>query len=281
MHLGRFAELSAWVGAVQARASAVPFVSPRLVVFRPTDVPHEPPPQQNPVRHVLESTQHVNLLEAAYPTSAAVGNPGAVSQDAAPADDEVIAAQDLGAEVADRCIDEGSDLLLLGHADPSPDVGIAATLGHLLSLAPHEALGQPSGLSDEAWMVRLMAVRDALHEARSCPREPRPILGRLGQVGLAALTGFLVTSATRGVPVVLDGPATTTAAILAERLHPGASAWWVSGQLGSSAAQRAALAELEMEPLLRLGVDSDDGTGALLALPILRLAGDLLDADQR
>jgi len=83
-------------------------------------------------------------------------------------------------------------------------------------------------------------------------------------------------AAERRTPVILDGVVSGAAALVAERLTPGARAWWVAGHRSTEPAHTAALTELELVPLLDLGLRLGEGTGALLALPLLQSAAALL-----
>jgi nicotinate-nucleotide--dimethylbenzimidazole phosphoribosyltransferase len=82
----------------------------------------------------------------------------------------------------------------------------------------------------------------------------------------------LLAAAARRTPVVLDGPATAAAALVAARLSFRAPDWWLAGTLSPDPAHQIALTRLSLEPVLDLGLRGEDGTGALLAVPVLRAA---------
>ena len=86
------------------------------------------------------------------------------------------------------------------------------------------------------------------------------------------MAGFLAQAAIRRTPVLLDGVVVAAAALSAERLAPGARVWWQAGHRSPEPAHRIALAELDLEPILDLGLRLGEGTGAALALPVLRAA---------
>jgi nicotinate-nucleotide--dimethylbenzimidazole phosphoribosyltransferase len=101
-------------------------------------------------------------------------------------------------------------------------------------------------------------------------------LVRVVQAGaVAELAGLLARAAQRRTPVLLDGSATTAAgAIVANRLHPGAAAWWLAGQAPPNPAARAAHADAGLVPLLDLRLGGPQG--ADLAADVLARAVDLL-----
>lgn len=84
--------------------------------------------------------------------------------------------------------------------------------------------------------------------------------------------GFLAQAAVRRTPVLLDGVVVTAAALVAERLAPGARAWWQAGHRSTEPAHTLALAQLELVPIIDLGMRLGEGTGAAMALPIVRAA---------
>ncbi|MGH8918566.1 MAG: nicotinate-nucleotide--dimethylbenzimidazole phosphoribosyltransferase, partial [Actinomycetes bacterium] len=93
-----------------------------------------------------------------------------------------------------------------------------------------------------------------------------------GGADFAAMAGFLAQAAVRQTPVILDGLATGAAALLAEKLAPGAQAWWVAGHRSVEPAHTQALEHLELTPVLDLGMRLGEGSGAVATLALLQLA---------
>jgi nicotinate-nucleotide--dimethylbenzimidazole phosphoribosyltransferase len=89
---------------------------------------------------------------------------------------------------------------------------------------------------------------------------------------LAGLAGFCAQAAVRRTPVLLDGMVVTAAALIAEQLAPGARLWWQAGHLSTEPAHALALAQLGLDPILDLKMRLGEGTGAAVALPVLRAA---------
>ena len=86
------------------------------------------------------------------------------------------------------------------------------------------------------------------------------------------MAGFCAQAAVRRTPLLLDGMAVTAAALVAERLAPGARQWWQAGHRSTEPGHTLALAALELEPILDLRMRLGEGTGAAVALPVLRAA---------
>jgi nicotinate-nucleotide--dimethylbenzimidazole phosphoribosyltransferase len=115
-------------------------------------------------------------------------------------------------------------------------------------------------------------VRAAVGRGAAQAHDPVGLLATIGGADLAATTGFLVAAAARRTPVVLDGVVSATAALVAASAAPAATAWWIAGHQSTEPAQRVALDRLGLAPLLDLGLRLGEGTGAVLALPLLEAA---------
>ncbi len=74
------------------------------------------------------------------------------------------------------------------------------------------------------------------------------------------------------MPLLLDGVVVTAAALVAERLAPGARQWWQAGHRSTEPAHALALRQLELEPIIDMRMRLGEGTGAAVALPVVRAA---------
>jgi nicotinate-nucleotide--dimethylbenzimidazole phosphoribosyltransferase len=86
------------------------------------------------------------------------------------------------------------------------------------------------------------------------------------------MAGFCAQAAVRRTPVLLDGVVVTAAALVADRLAPGARQWWQAGHRSTEPAHALALQQLELEPIIDMRMRLGEGTGAAVALPVLRAA---------
>jgi nicotinate-nucleotide--dimethylbenzimidazole phosphoribosyltransferase len=121
-------------------------------------------------------------------------------------------------------------------------------------------------------MVKTAAIRDAMRRGRPFAGNAASVLRVVGGADLVALAGLLVQAAVRRTPVILDGVIVTAAALAAERIAPEARRYWISGTRSPEPAQAIALGALGLTPLLDAGLRLGEGTGALLAVPMLRAA---------
>jgi nicotinate-nucleotide--dimethylbenzimidazole phosphoribosyltransferase len=101
-------------------------------------------------------------------------------------------------------------------------------------------------------------------------------LTALSSADLVATVGYLVEAAESGVPVLLDGLMSVACALYADRIAPGAAAWFAAGHRSTEPAQMLALDKLGLVPLLDLGMRLGEGSGAVAAVPVVRAAAVVL-----
>jgi len=189
---------------------------------------------------------------------------------------EALAAFDAGRTIADQEIDAGVDLLIpgdMGIGNTTPAAALTALLTHTeLALV----VGRGTGIDDATWMRKTAAVRDATRRGRNRLADPIDLLAAVGGADLAAMTGFIFEAAVRRTPVLLDGVVSNAAALVANQLNYRAKLWWHASHQSTEPAARAALEYLDLAPLIDLELRLGEGTGALIALPLLRAAATTL-----
>ncbi|MGJ7440452.1 nicotinate-nucleotide--dimethylbenzimidazole phosphoribosyltransferase [Aquipuribacter sp. MA13-6] len=190
---------------------------------------------------------------------------------------ELDAALAAGRAIADESVDAGADLLVVGDMGIGNTTPAAALVAALLHLPAAAATGRGTGVDDDALRRKTDVVAAAVARATEQHGEdPRALLGALGGADLACMTGIHLQAAARRTPVLLDGVVVTAAALVAERMAPGSAAWFAAGHRSSEPAHAPALAALGLAPLLDLGMRLGEGSGALVALPLLGAAASLL-----
>lgn len=201
---------------------------------------------------------------------------GSIDREDAMTRHESVASLLLGARVADELIDEGADLLIAGDMGIGNTTPAAVLVGLLADVEPAQVVGRGTGIDDVTWMRKTAAVRDAMRRGRLVKGDPVGLLATCAGPDLAATTGFLLQAAVRRTPVLLDGVISCACALVAHRVAFRASGWWHASHRSTEPAATAALARLGLEPLLDLQMRLGEGSGALLALPLVTAAGDLL-----
>lgn len=206
---------------------------------------------------------------------------GSIDREDALTGDEVQAAFAIGVQVADEQVDSGADLLVAGDMGIGNSTVAAALVGASLGLRALDVVGDGTGVDDTAWARKVAALRDALyragaHRPQSRRLGPLELLRTVASADTAAMTGFLLQAAVRRTPVLLDGVVSCACALVARRIADDAADWWLAGHRSTEPAQHRALDVLGLDPLLDLGMRLGEGTGALVALPLLRSAQALL-----
>jgi nicotinate-nucleotide--dimethylbenzimidazole phosphoribosyltransferase len=182
----------------------------------------------------------------------------------------------LGMRIADEEADSGTDLVVLGDLSVGGTTPASTLIAALCGTDASVVTGRGgTGIDDLAWMRKCSAIRDALRRARPVLGDQLTLLAAVGGADLAATTGFLLQSAVRRMPVILDGVVSAACALVGQRAAFRAPDWWLAGQLSGEPGQAKALDRLALTPLLDQGVTVGGGAGALLSLPMVRAAAAL------
>lgn len=308
--LGRLEEVSAWLASVTGSCPPPAITHPNLVIFagdhgvaRTAGTSAYPPEvTAQMVANLVAGGAAANVLARAHGVRVQVVDVsvdvdwedfphavppqvyaqrirrgcGSIDREDAMTLEQSRAALALGARIARELTDSGADMLIAGDMGIGNTTPAAAIVGLLTGSEPAQVVGRGTGIDDLTWMRKLGAVRDAMRRGRPHLGDPVALLATAGSPDLGAATGFLLGAAAAGTPVLLDGVISAACALVGQRISHRAPAWWLATHRSTEPAATLALARLGMEPLLDLGMRLGEGTGALLALPVVTAAGDLL-----
>jgi nicotinate-nucleotide--dimethylbenzimidazole phosphoribosyltransferase len=176
-----------------------------------------------------------------------------------------------------QCVDalgweRGLDAVVLGDMGIGNTTAGAALVAALCGLPTREVVGRGTGVDDAGWERKVAVVERALAVNRPELADPLGVLAALGGFEHAGLVGVTLGAAARRAVVVVDGLAAVAAALVAVRLCPAARDYLVAGHASVEPGQRAALAALDLRPLLDLDLRLGEGTGGVLALHLLDAA---------
>ncbi|KUO22915.1 nicotinate-nucleotide--dimethylbenzimidazole phosphoribosyltransferase [Streptomyces dysideae] len=303
--LGRLDDLGEWLAAAQSAVPVRPVERPRVVLFAgdhgvaELDVSARPAGSAGElVREVLEGGRPVSVLARRLGVPVRVVD---MALDCAPESlpDEVVrhrvrrgsgridiedaltleeaeAAFRAGVAVADEEADSGTDLVVLGDVSVGGTTAAGVLVAALCGTDASVVTGRGGlAIDDLAWMRKCAAIRDALRRARPVLGDQLQLLATVGGADLAAITGFLLQSAVRKMPVILDGVVVAACALVAQRIAFRAPDWWLAAHSSGEPGQAKALDRMALEPLLDQGVKVGEGAGALLALPLVQAAAAL------
>lgn len=186
--------------------------------------------------------------------------------------DEVAFAFGAGQRAVDRCT--GADVLLLGEMGIGNTTAAAAMTAALTGRPAREVTGLGTGLDPAALAHKVRVIDAALVLHGLAGRQPggEDVLAAVGGLEIAALTGAIIAAGQRGVPVLVDGFIVTAAALAAVCINPTCRPWLVFSHRSAEMGHRLLLAELDARPILDLELRLGEGSGAALALPMLRFA---------
>ena len=183
------------------------------------------------------------------------------------------AALDCGRRAVVRASEAGAHTLLLGEMGIGNTTSAAVLTGVLCAAAAAEVTGRGTGLDDAALERKRAVVAEVLERlGAEAAADPMECLREAGGLETAALVGAMLEAPAHRLIVVIDGYIVTSAALVACRLRPGVRRQLVFSHRSAEPGHARALAALEAEPLLDLGLRLGEGSGAVLALPLLRAA---------
>ena len=303
--LGRLGELAVWVAATQGQVPPAPVDRIRAVIFAGdhgvsdhgvSAFPKAITPAM--VRTFLMGRAGVSVLAAQHGVSVRVldlgvdddlegvapevmafkvrRGSGAIHLEDALTADETRRALDAGSAIAAEEIAAGAQMLISGDMGIGNTTPASALIAASLGLSASVVTGRGTGIDEAGLAHKTDVVQQAIDRAGDRTSDPVDTLTALGSADLAAAAGFMVAAARAGVPVLLDGVISVAAAVIADRLAPGASAWFAAGHRSTEPAQSLALDQLGLEPILDLGMRLGEGSGAVAAVPLVRSAALLL-----
>ncbi|MEU0290092.1 nicotinate-nucleotide--dimethylbenzimidazole phosphoribosyltransferase [Streptomyces sp. NPDC052492] len=303
--LGRLDDLGEWLAAAQSSVPVRPVERPRVVLFAgdhgvaQLDVSSRAAGTAvELVRDVLEGGRPVSVLARRLGVPVRVVDmsldcdPASLPEDVvrhrvrrgsgridvedALTPEEAEAAFRAGMAVADEEADSGTDLVVLGDVSVGGTTAAGVLVAALCGTDASVVTGRGGlAIDDLAWMRKCAAIRDALRRARPVLGDQLRLLATVGGADLTAMTGFLLQSAVRKLPVLLDGVVTAACALVAQRVAFRAPDWWLASHMSGEPGQAKALDRMALEPLLPQGVRVGEGAGALLALPLVQAASAL------
>jgi nicotinate-nucleotide--dimethylbenzimidazole phosphoribosyltransferase len=191
---------------------------------------------------------------------------------AAMSESQLESALEAGRYAARRAIHDGCRCLALGEMGIGNSTAAACLVSAFTGTPPEQTVGPGAGLDDNGLAQKRAVVARAL-ERHACPGAgPLQILARLGGLEIAAMTGAALEASRRGALVIVDGYIASAAILAAVRLDPSIRSALVFAHRSAERGHVVALAALQARPLLDLDLRLGEGTGALLAVPLLRAA---------
>ena len=190
--------------------------------------------------------------------------------------EELQKALSVGIEVANRMVDGGATVLVGGDMGIGNTTPAAALTSVFTDRSVAEVTGRGTGVDDAGLARKVEVIERALAKHQPDAGKPLEVLAKVGGLEVAALTGFYLGAAARGVAVVLDGFIVTSAALVAAAVKPEVTDYFFASHVSQEPGHRVQLRALGLTPLFDLGLRLGEGTGGVLALPLLASAAAVL-----
>ncbi|MDT0487141.1 nicotinate-nucleotide--dimethylbenzimidazole phosphoribosyltransferase [Streptomyces doebereineriae] len=184
--------------------------------------------------------------------------------------EEAKQAIEVGIETARDLVAAGNKALLTGEMGIANTTASAALISVFTGTDPADVTGRGTGINDETLARKTEVVRRAIDLHQPDPADPIGVLAAIGGFEHAAMVGLLLGGASLRTPVILDGVSAGAAALVARAIAPEVLAACIAGHRSAEPGHVAALNKLGLRPLVDLDLRLGEGTGALLALPLVQ-----------
>lgn len=187
---------------------------------------------------------------------------------------QVIHALDAGRRAALCSVEAGADFLVFGEMGIGNTSSASAIAAALTGRSVDDLVGAGTGLNAQRIARKIQVIQESLafHNIDAQNNAVLEVLEKVGGHEIAALAGGFISAAQARVPVLVDGFICTAAALAAVRINPSVRDWLIFSHRSAEPGHTVLLAALNAHPLLDLGLRLGEGSGAALALPLLRAA---------
>ncbi|CAA6800592.1 MAG: Nicotinate-nucleotide--dimethylbenzimidazole phosphoribosyltransferase (EC [uncultured Thiotrichaceae bacterium] len=177
-----------------------------------------------------------------------------------------------GRDCIDRAIHHKVELFIAGEMGIGNTTAATALYCALLDLTPTQATGAGTGLDADAIHHKATVIQSILNKHQHCGNDALEWLRCVGGFEIAAMTGAYIAAAQQGLPILVDGFISTVAALYAVRIHSEVNDWLFFSHISAEQGHRKVLELLQQEALLDLDMRLGEGTGAAMAVPMMRNA---------
>ncbi len=175
----------------------------------------------------------------------------------------------LGRDVAAQEIERGLDILAVGEMGIGNTTSASAIIAAITGKPVAIVTGRGTGIDDEHLRHKVAVIERAL-EVNQLVSENT--LAKVGGFEIGAMAGLILGAASHRIPVIIDGLISTAAALIAAQREPAVTAFLIAGHHSVEPGHRIALEALGLTPLLDLDLRLGEGTGAVLAIPLIEAA---------
>ena len=175
----------------------------------------------------------------------------------------------LGARVVAEEIANGLDVLILGEMGIGNTTAASAIIAAITGRTAAETTGRGTGIDKTTLAHKIRLIDTALHS--HVPANEGTLV-KVGGFEIGAMAGAMLYASSQRIPVLVDGLICTAAALIAQQINPDVTHYLIASHCGAEPGHQIALTHLGLTPMLALEMRLGEGTGAVLALPILEAA---------
>ena len=195
---------------------------------------------------------------------------------------DLLSALEVGIQLAKECKENGYHILATGAMGIGNTTAGTAVLCALTGIPVQEVVGRGAGLSNDGLERKKKVLATALQKYDFLNPEPTKqyaleVMEKVGGLELAAMTGLYIGGAVCGMPVMIDGVLSAVSAFCAERIMPGCREYMIPSHAGREKGTGIILKMLGHSPLINGNMALGEGTGTLMAMPLLDMAFDFLE----
>ncbi|WP_134704607.1 nicotinate-nucleotide--dimethylbenzimidazole phosphoribosyltransferase [Ammoniphilus sp. YIM 78166] len=184
--------------------------------------------------------------------------------------EEAISAIEIGIEIAEAAIEKGAKLLALGEMGIGNTTASSAMFSVLGQIPIEQVVGYGTGLDDQGKNKKIQVIQRSIEVNQPNPEDPIDVLHKVGGLEIAGLVGIVLKAAAARIPVVVDGFITAVAALTAVRIAPACRYYLIASHQSVEPGHVLVNQLLGLEPLLNLNLRLGEGSGAAVALPLIR-----------
>ncbi|MDF2720789.1 MAG: nicotinate-nucleotide/dimethylbenzimidazole phosphoribosyltransferase [Paenibacillus sp.] len=202
---------------------------------------------------------------------------GNIAKGAAMSREEAVQAICVGAELVDGMAQRGVRLFATGEMGIGNTTPSSALTAVFTGIELEAVVGRGTGIGDDILAHKRNVIRRAIEVNRPNAADPIDTLAKLGGLEIAGLVGVILGAAANGCPVVIDGFISSAAALVASRIAPLSVPYMIPSHLSQELGHRLLMEHIGLRPVLQLDMRLGEGTGAVIAFPIVEASVKLMN----
>ncbi|MEZ8695959.1 nicotinate-nucleotide--dimethylbenzimidazole phosphoribosyltransferase [Vibrio lentus] len=185
---------------------------------------------------------------------------------------------ELGAELVSRTISNGTNIIMFGEMGIGNTSSASAILSVLANRTAVECVGLGTGINNEQLARKVAVVEQGVARCKGLDfkevKDTKEVLAQVGGYEIVQMVGAFLGTYQNKTPVLVDGFIVSVAAYVATLIEPNCRDYMIFAHRSEESGHKILLELLDAEPLLDLGLRLGEGTGAALAMPIIRAAAE-------